>query len=372
MMTQAKEIIKKSQNIHIFLPESYELNLKEGDVFCAGNALFYTLKKLGKKTSLFFDKIPQKFQFLTTKKATIFIKTNPQGFSELSYERNKDGLKIYLDHLEKDISPQDISLSSQKSFHKEEEDPDLIISLGSQSMENLGKKISQKGELFNRVPILNIDNNALNERFGEVNCLDIKKCSVSGTVTNLAKNLGKDLVDQRIANFLLAGITWASENFRNSRTKPETFNQASFLIERGADHQEIIKNFYKTKTISQIKLLGEILKKISFDTERKLNYVGLTIDDFKRTGAKSKDIGEVLQELKFNFGRDILSNFLILWESRNSPPVVRGIFCSPQKNLSEQILKNFQGTSRGETTLFLIKEEYIEKARRNFLEKIQC
>lgn len=372
MTTQAKEIIKKSRNIHIFLPENYEFNLKEGDAFCAGSALFYTLKKLGKKTSLFFDKIPQKFQFLADKKTTIFVKTNSQGFSELSYEKDKNGLKIHLDHLEKDLSLKDISLSSQKFLNEDTDNPDLIITLGSQSIENLGKKINQKEKLFEEIPILNIDNNALNEKFGEINFLDVKKCSISESITDLSKTLGEDLIDKKIANFLLAGITWASENFRNSRTKPETFSQASFLIEKGADHQKIIKNFYKTKTISQIKLLGEILKRIKFDSERKLNYISLTMDNFKKAEAKPKDLGEVLQELKFNFGRDVLSNFLILWESRNSPPVVRGIFCSPQKNLSEQILKNFQGTSRGETTLFLIKEKSLEKAEKNFLEKIQC
>jgi hypothetical protein len=60
-----------------------------------------------------------------------------------------------------------------------------------------------------------------------------------------------------------------------------------------------------------------------------------------------------------------------LWESRNSPPVVRGIFCSPQKTLSEQILKNFKGVSRGETTLFLIREKTIKEAKKIFLKKTQ-
>jgi hypothetical protein len=372
MKAQVKEIIEKSQNIHIFLPENYEFNLKEGDVFCAGSALFYTLKKLGKKTSLFFDKIPQKFSFLAKKKATIFIKTKPQGFSELSYEKTEEGLKIHLDNLSEKISSENISLFSQDLFgEKGEEDPDLIVTLGAQSIESLGDKIKQKEELFNKVPVLNIDNNALNERFGEVNYLDIKKCSISSIVTEIAKSLGEEVVDKKISHFLLAGITWASENFRNSRTRPETFKQASFLIESGADHQEIIKNFYKTKTVSQIKLLGEVLKKIKLEGEKNLNYVGLSTDDFKKSGSTPKDLGEVLQELKFNFGRDIFSNFLILWESRNSPPVVKGIFCSPQKNLSDQILKKFQGSSRGDSTLFTIREKNIEEAKRIFLKETQ-
>jgi hypothetical protein len=369
MKAQAKEIIKKSQNIHIFLPENYDFNLKEGDVFCAGSALFYTLKKLEKKTSLFLNKVPSKFQFLSSKKATLFIKTKPQGLSELSYEKDENGLKIHLDHLTKEIDLKDISLCSQDNFQENgKENPDLIITLGAGSLESLGK---EKKELFDSIPILNIDNNPLNEKYGEVNYLDIKRCSISSIITELIRDLGESLIDKRVSDFLLAGITWSSENFRDPRTKPEIFSQASFLIEKGANHQEIIRNFYKTKTVSQIKLLGEILKKITFDSETNLNYVGLKDEDFKKSNSSSKDLGEVLQELKFNFGRDMLSNLLILWESRNSPPVVRGIFCSPQKTLSEQILKNFKGVSRGETTLFLIREKTIKEAKKIFLKKTQ-
>jgi len=48
-LNRAKKLIEKSQNIYIFLPETYDISLVEGDTFCAGSALFYSLKKLGKK-----------------------------------------------------------------------------------------------------------------------------------------------------------------------------------------------------------------------------------------------------------------------------------------------------------------------------------
>jgi len=368
MFQEAKNLIEKYQNICIFLPEKHELALTEGDVFCAGIALFYTLEKLGKKTSLFFEKVPKRFHFISSNESVISIKT--KDVDELSYEKDQDGLKIFLTSAKGQISPKEVSFIPRDSFQNCQEEPELIIVLGAKNLEEVGRNFSKNPEVFYKTPILNIDNRTFNENFGEVNLVEIKSCSLCEVVFDLIKELDESLIDKNISTALLTGIVWASENFRTARTRPETFKKASSLIKGGADHQKIIQHLYKTKTLAQIKLLGKVLERLTFNSEKELYYTKLTEKDFKEHNATSKDLAEVLQELKFNFGNQIFANLLLLWESHNSPPVIKGVFYSFQENLIEKVLKRFEGTSRGKTALFSIREESLDKAYQKFLESI--
>ncbi len=371
----AQNLIEKSQNISIYLPETQSVSLTEGDAFCAASALFYSLKKINKNVNLFLERVPKKFEFLASSKFIISLKTKKKDVAEVSYEKNGKELKILLTATDGDLSSEDFSFSSQNfPQNLEEADSELLITLGSQSMEELGSRFSKNPNLFYQTPLINIDNNPSNQGFGEVNLIRIKDCSISETVIDLVQTLeeesGQPILDENIATFLLAGIIWASENFRNPKTTPQTFKKASFLIEKGGDHQKIIQNFYKQKPIAQIKLLGQVLKKLTFNQEKELYVANLTAQDFKDSEASSRDLAGALQELKFNFGDSLFSNFLLLWESHASPVLIKGIFYSPRSDLTEKILANFEGVSRGRTTLFLIRGEDLNAAYQKFLKAL--
>jgi len=372
MFEQSKSLIKEAQNIHIFLPENYNLSLTEGDVFCAGTALLYSLKKIGKKANLFFERTPPNFQFLSAPSLVISVNTGETSSSELSYEQTNEGIKIYLSSSLKEINSKDVSFSSSEESSQSSisQDSDLLIVLGCQSLEFLGKKFDQNSNIFYQTPILNIDNNSKNQNYGEVNLIELKSLSLSEIVFDLIKSIDQELIDKNISTLLLAGIIWSSENFRNSKTRPQTFQTASLLIEKGADHQKIIQNFYKTKSISQIKLLGQVLKKMAFNQEKDMYWAGLTEQDFKDSEASSKDLGGVLQELRFSFGSLSLSNLLVLWESRCSPLLIKGIFYSHHQTLAEKVLENFEGTSNGKSALFLIREKNLEQAYQKILKSL--
>jgi hypothetical protein len=368
---EAKKLIDSFSCIRIYLSESQNLSLIEGDVFCAGSALFYSLKKMGKKANLFFKKTPKGFEFLANSKLVISVNTEEKDVSELFYEKSLSNLRISLTSSGETISPENVSFLSQNFLQGDgREKPELLISLGSKALEEIGSGFEQNPDLFYKTPLLNIDNETENQNFGEVNLVDIKSSSICEICTSLINSFGEDIIDENIATLLLAGIIWRSENFRNSKTKPETFKTASFLIEKGGNHQKIIQNFYKTKSLSQIKLLGQVLKKLSFNREKGFYSANLTEQDFKDSQSSSKDLSQVLQELKFSFGPQILTNFLVLWESHASPPLIKGIFYSPNQGLIRKLLENFEGVSRGRTVLFLIREKEMEEAYQKFMEII--
>ncbi len=373
-ISQAKNLIKKSHSI-LLLPA---LDVA-GDSLSASFALFFTLKKLGKKVNVAADGIPEKLHFLSEldsfsgKDFIISIDASGKNISEMRYEKNGEELKIHLTLTEGEISEKDVSFPQRskkieiKKDNLANENPDLLITLGAGSLEDLGELFTQNSAVFYETPILRIDNHLDSENFGEVNLTEITS-SISEIVTGLIRSMEAQdggLIKEAVASYLLTGIIWASQNFRNPKTRPKTFETSAFLIERGACHQKIIQHLYKQKSLSQIKLLGRILEKLNFDRQKGLYLAALTDRDFQECQASSKDLSFALEEMKFNFR--YLPNLLLLWESHASPPVIKGVFYSPDLGNLQKILENFEGVSRGEGVLFLVREKELLSAQEKIL-----
>ena len=375
-LLQAKNIIEQSQNILILpSPES------QGDSLGAGIALFFTLKKLGKNVNLLIDEVPEKFQFLADLEEmpndfVISVNTAENEVSKFRYEKDENELRIFLTPKNGPFRPLRVSFPSRQKItmglngEAAKKDADLAVVIGAWSMESLGGQFEREAAILSRIPILNIDNQPLNEGFGEVNLIEITS-ALSEITLALVEALelpGKELTDRKITTALLAGIVWSSQNFRNPKTRPKTFKIAASLIERGADHQNIIHHLYKQKKVSQIKILGRILEKLDLNEEKQLCLACLSEKDFTECQANSKDLSFAIEELKLNFR--YLPNLLVLWESHASPIVIKGIFYSPSQGLVEKVLENFEGISRGNTTLFVVREDNLQRAQEKILKII--
>lgn len=362
---QAKNLIVRSQNILILTPREID-----GDILASSLALFSTLKKMGKIVNVLIDEVPEKFKFLdgwqTESSGDFIISINTSGkdISKMRYERNNDDLKIRLTLAKGGLSAKDVS------FPIADQPADLLVTFGMRSLEDAGPFFGQNPRSFYETPVLNIDNHPSNGHFGEVNLVDVTS-SLAEIMTNLIRFMETEdeaFLDENIATHLLTGVICASQNFRDPRTRPKTFETSAFLIERGGNHQKIIQHLYKQKSVSQINLLGKILEKLSFNEPHELYSASLAEKDFQESGASSRDLGFVVEELKFNFR--YLPNLLILWESHASPIVIKGIFYSTKKELVEKILQNYEGVSKGEGALFLIRETSLESAKEGLLKII--
>lgn len=370
---QALELIKKSENILILPPADLQ-----GDSLSSALALLYTLKKIGKNVNLLAEEFPEKFRFLSLDALGDFIisvNTSGKEIAELRYEKNENYLKIYLTLKGGTVEEKDISFATHEAVAPIKKDlifsfrPNLLITLGVGALEEVGEFFNQNSRLFYETPILNIDNNPSNENFGEINLIEITSCSLAEIATGLIESIDETALDKKNATRLLTGIISASYNFQSPKTCPKTLETASYLIEKGADHQAIIRHLYKTKSIPQIRLLGRVLEKLDFNKEKGLYSASLLSKDFEETQTSSRDLGFVLEELKFNFWK--LPSLLILWESHSSPPLVKGVFYSLKQELTEKILANFEGVSKKEGALFLIKNPDIRAAKEEALKALE-
>ena len=369
MLSLAKNLIEKSRSI-LIIPST---DLR-GDSLGSALALFFTLKKLGKNVNVVTQEFPEKFQFLINLLGNhhgdfvISIDTTGKEISQMRYERNEKDLKIYLTLNGGEIGTEDVSFPPYSPtgiphFQK----PDLLITLGARSLESLGGFFEKNSRIFYETPILNIDNQPYNENFGEVNLIEITS-PLAETTTDLIKLMdrGETILSGDIATCLLTGIVYASQNFRSPRTRPRTFEISAFLIEKGADHQGIVQHLYKQKSLSQIKLLGRVLEKLNFNEKKELCFASLAEEDFRGCQSSSRDLSFVIEELRFNFRH--LPNLLILWESRASPLLVKGVFYSYNLGLVEKILETFEGVSKGGGALFLVRGGNLNSAQEKVLQ----
>ncbi len=360
--SQAKNLIERSQSILILPPQEID-----GDTLASSLALFSTLKKLGKNVNVLIGKMPEKFKFLdgwqsrAAEDFVISIDTSGKEIAKMRYERSSGDIKIFLTVSKGELQDKDAS------FPIIARPSDLLVTIGVKSLTDVGEFFKQNSHIFSETPILNIDNHSSNENFGEVNLVDASSSSAE-ILTNLIRFMESEdeaFLDENIATNLLTGVICASQNFRNPGTGPKTFETSAFLIERGGNHQKIIQHLYKQKSVSQINLLGRILEKLSINEPKELYSASLAEKDFQECQASSRDLGFVVEELKFNFR--YLPNLLILWESHASPVVIKGIFYSPKKELVEKIMQNYEGVSKGDGVLFVIREPDLVSAKESLL-----
>lgn len=364
-VTQAKEILQKSKIILTFPAPDFQ-----GDVFAASLGLTYAMQNIGKKANLLAEEFPKRIKFLKDqdKTAVIAIDTTGKGITQLRYEKDDQNLKIYLTLKGGELSESDVYLNGSSCFLTQTPKlkPDLIIVVGAKDLESLGNFFTAYQNIFAETPILNIDNQESNTKFGTVNLVDPIASSISEIVARLVFCFDLDLCIPKVATPLLCGIVCATQNFQNSKTTSTTLEIASLLMKKGADHQTIINNLFKKRSLAQVRLLGKALENLCFNEDKKFASIKLRSSDFKFAKADSKDLAFVVEELKSNFWN--IPSFLLLWESHRSDPIIKGILCSKNQNLIEEILWNFEGIAQGETALFLIREPELTEAEKKVLD----
>lgn len=116
-------------------------------------------------------------------------------------------------------------------FKRGADKADLIVTVGVQSMSDIAPLFTEEG--LKDTTIINIDNNAQNEGFGDVVLVSAKFSSLSEQIADLLLNLEVDM-DIDISQNLLSGITNATSNFQSPQTSYLAFEVAALLMKRGA------------------------------------------------------------------------------------------------------------------------------------------
>jgi phosphoesterase RecJ-like protein len=170
-------------------------------------------------------------------------------------------------------------------------DYDLLVVGDCGELERIGPVLESHGDLFRRVPILDIDHHISNPHFGAVDWVDASSSATCEMVTLLAWRMGVPLTagDGMLAQALAAGVVMDTGNFQHPNVTPRTLVVAAALREAGADFSEIARRLYRSKPNTQLKLFGLVLGRMESRLEGRLVWSTLELADLTASGAGSAE-----------------------------------------------------------------------------------
>ncbi len=205
----------------------------DGDTLGSGFALFYALKKLGKKSVVMNENIPQKYSYL---------------YENVTFDEIEGGFIVSVDVAAEHL------LGSLEGKYK----IDMCI-----------------------------DHHVTNSCYADYLLLedDASACEI---VYKVIKELGVD-IDINIANALYTGISTDTGCFRYASTTPQTLRIAANLMEDGADYANINRLMFETKTKTYARLERLALDSMLFYYNGAVAVMTVTQDMYKATGSNEQE-----------------------------------------------------------------------------------
>lgn len=361
---QSRDLILKANNI-LIAPSS-----PDGDSIGSALAMMLVLRRMGKQvTVISTNEIPDYLQFLpftdeiepelnSTKDFVITLSTENADVDHLKYEVEPGKINIIVTPKNGKFNGHDIGFKNPGPNY------DLIISVDTGDLVQLGKLYSENKSLFESVPLLNIDHHASNGHFGTYNWLNFNVAATTQMLTPLLFELDakseENLIDEDVATLLLVGIITDTGSFQHSNTSPEAFEVAADLLEKGARQQEIIKRIFKTKSLETLKLWGRVLSKIAYLPESKLVYSTVTLEDVSDTGATMDDTGGIIDELMSNAP----DAEVVMLLKEKEPGFIGGSLRAPGKNADVSVIAGkIGGGGHKKAAGFRIRDKSFEEAK---------
>jgi hypothetical protein len=240
-LEQIKDTLAKGKSIGVAAPKNPSL-----DEMAAALAFFLVLKNSDKNVSIAsptdplvevsslvgIDKVQKRFSGSGSGEGdlTVSFPYTEGEIEKVSYTLEEGHLNIIVKASGQGLSfdEKDVQFARGGSSG-----PDAVFAIGV-------ARISDLDPLFDTqnpdIRIINIDNKAENEQYGDINLVSSKISSVSEGVTDLMLGLGLH-IDEDAAQNLLNGISDATKNFQNPKTSSLAFEMAALLLKKGATRE---------------------------------------------------------------------------------------------------------------------------------------
>lgn len=168
---------------------------------------------------------------------------------------------------------------------------DCLITLDCGNIERLNCNINFENRNFN---IINIDHHISNDKFGDINYVDIEASSVGEIVYKLIKKMGID-INTNIATCIYTSILTDTGSFRHSNTTYTTHDIVSDLMKKTKfDFSSIHRNIFDNKKLPIIKLQGLVINSLYLANDGKLCVMKLTQEMLREVGLEQCDSAEFM------------------------------------------------------------------------------
>ena len=239
-LSSLSSVLSSGQAVLIVVPANPDL-----DRLAASLSLYLALKKAGKETVVVCSQ-PMTVEF-----------SQLVGVDKISNQVNSRDLVVSFDYQKDSIEKVSYNIKDNKFNLVIQSKPgfplldpktinysfsgggaDLIFVIGAQKLEDLGDLYEKAKELYQEKPVVNIDYQEQNTRFGKINLVFNQASSYSELTAMILKGLNLD-VDADIANNLFLGIQSATNNFQAADISPEAFEMAAWCLRSGAKKKEV-------------------------------------------------------------------------------------------------------------------------------------
>ncbi len=126
--------------------------------------------------------------------------------------------------------------------------------------------------------------------------INSKATATCEIVFDILKNL-KEEINSEVASLLLLGIYTDSGGFFHSNTKPTLILKVKELLSKGVVFKNIVKNSFKGKKVSTLKLLGRKISEAKINSKLGFIYSHITDKEIKEVGASRDEIGGLVNIL---------------------------------------------------------------------------
>ncbi len=295
--------IEKSKNILIIFSADHE-----GDSIASALALYLFLKKEKYEVNLVgqnLNETKHAFSFLpeygkietkldNLRRFIVSVDISSAKVNQIKYQVENNVLNFIISPSEGWFKPEDVSARAGEFKY------DLIITIGTSELESLGSLHDQNVEFFYKTSIINIDNKASNEEFGQINFIDLNAVAVSEIIFYLLKNYKNNEISEDIATCLLSGIIQKTKNFKTPNLTPRTLLSTSELISLGANREDIVTHLFRSRDLNTLKLWGRILNNLHAEHNEELIWSKLNTQDFIDTNSSSDGLSDIVDELIVN------------------------------------------------------------------------
>jgi len=370
---QLTKFIKDSKHILIVF-NPYDT----GDALTSALTLKNFLEKQTKQVDIVVNNfiVPKNLQFIEgvndikptlsyLQKFTIKVDVSKAKIETISYDIKDNWLSIYLTPNQGVITKNELR-TAQSTFKY-----DLIISLNTSDLENLGGVFLNNTDLFYRTPIINIDYQAANEHYGQLNIVDVTSTSCAEIVYQLLKQLQDNSIDKKTATTLLTGMIIATHTFKSPRVTPFTLALASQLIKLGGDRELIIQQLYRTRSLSTLKLWGQALTHLKQDNVSGLVWTIITREDFIHSETHPEDLKGIIDELIANSPEAKI--ILLLYESDNieDSSSIYGLVHTEQQYSATKLVKKYNPKGDKHHVSFKIEQKLLKEAEEEIIKTIK-
>lgn len=367
---QVVEALRNNKNFLILTHKN-----PDGDAIGSSLALYQTLKRLGKDAVIVCaDETAAAFGFLSDiseirkdcnsfRDFVISLDTNAVKADKVMYKVEGNKLQII-------ITPKNGEFTKESiAFPRGSYNFDTIIVLDCTDTDRLGNIYETNSDLFYEIPVVNIDHHAGNSNFGKINLIDLTSTSTAEILVSIIESLTGDpkFFDEKIATSLLTGIITDTNSFQNTNTTPKALTVAAQLVALGARQQEIIKNIYKTKQLSTLRLWGRALVNLKEEQEQGFVWSKIYKKDYQEVGASEDESAGLIDELlKTASGVD----FALLLTEKNGD--LHGSLRSSNRTTDvRKIAELFNGGGHVMASAFQLKGKSFDASGEEVIRKIK-